>query len=244
MRSVAGVAAGAAALTACGVDQAVSLAMAALHVRPHFPLGFGPEGADLLRGLCSPRREKMLGGSPRGGQLLLAPLHGIGCHALGLSLRLCDDPPSLVLCLAYDVRGNGVEPRLVKDRGAEALALLERLLDQDVGLLTALLGGRLGLSKGPLGRLGVGFGSQTSALEGRLRLQARTLQQPARSLLAICQHTLMGLQLLLELARAALMEPLTDQLQVAVDLDRVIPAPNQAEVALQHEDRAHLTLTA
>jgi hypothetical protein len=140
---VVGVAAGAAALAACGVDQAVGLAVAALHVGPHLMLGFGPEGASFLRGLCSHRREKLLSGGTRGGQLLLAPLLGVGCDALGLSLGLRDDPPSLLLCLAHDVRGCGVEPRLVKDRaafrarrGAEPLGVLARLLEQYVGLRT------------------------------------------------------------------------------------------------------------
>ena len=206
-------------LAASGVDEAVDLAVAALHVGAQLLLGLHANRTDFLRGLCSRRREQLLSGASRSAQLLLAQLLGVGRDSLCLSLGFCEQPPSLLLGLAHDLRGRGVKSRLLKDPGAQPLGLLE-----------------------------LGRDSQTSALERRLRLKTRTLNQPARSLLAVGHRTLAGLHFPLtlarHLARAALTKPLTHQLQMTVDLDRVIATPDTAKVPLHHVHRARLTLTA
>jgi hypothetical protein len=247
-----GVAAGAVTLAACGVGQSVHLTVAALHLGLCVLLRLGSHRADLFRGLCSHRGEELLGGSPRGEKLLVTPLLGVGCSTLGPGLGLCSDPPGLLLCFAHDVRCRGA--RLVEDcgsfrlnRGAQLCGLFVCLSEHHVGLRAALRGGDRGLLGSPLCSLDISVASQPGTVNGRVRLDAFTFEQPLL-LLPVRHFALAGMQLFLELAGAlacaTLTEPLTHELQVAVDLDRVITAPDKSKVALYDVHRTRLTLTA
>ncbi len=253
-KSILRVAAGAATLTACGLDKPVDLTVAALDKGLHVALGLRSQSENLLRGFCSHRCEQLLGGRPRGQELLLAPLLGLGEDPAGARLGLCDDLLSLLLRLVCDLGRCRVEPRLVNDGGtfgarlgSDALSFSARLCQNGVGLLRAFLGGPFAHPNRERSRLEVGVGSQLGATEGCLCLQARAFDQPLSVLLAFCHGALASLQGLLKLAglprRATLTKPLAHQLQVAVNLGRVIAAPDNSKVALHHVHRTRLALT-
>jgi hypothetical protein len=121
-----------------------------------------------------------------------------------------------------------------------------RACEHEVSLFLALGRGRAGRLGRALGGFDLRFCSQPGTIEGRLRLQALTVEQPLRCLLYFAGRTLASLQPFLELAgllaRAALTKPLTHYLQVAVDLGWVIATPDKPEVTLNNVDRTRLTL--
>ena len=82
----------------------------------------------------------------------------------------------------------------------------------------------------------------------RLSLEALFLECPLPLLLLLRDLALASLQALLALAalldRAALAEPVADDLEVAVDFGRVITAPHEAKVPLHHVHRPCFTFPA
>jgi hypothetical protein len=127
-------------------------------------------------------------------------------------------------------------------RGQQRLRLATRPLEHAVGIPLPLVRALLRLVQRPLGRLHIRGRLHPRALKRRLRLDGRPVDQLAHLFLSLGKRALTGVQARHDLARhlphTAADEPLADQLQVAIDLARVIAPPDARERPLHHEERA------
>jgi hypothetical protein len=134
-----------------------------------------------------------------------------------------------------------------------------RLCEQPIGLVAGLGERLLSLSatvlerclcfsKKALGRVPVSLGSQSSTFQSRLRLQAAALDKSFGLRLPVGRRALTGRRLLAKLAglrgRATGPKPLAHQLQMTVNLGRVIALAYAPEVTLDHVRRTSLTFLA
>lgn len=172
--------------------------------------------------------------------------------ALKLFFCLCPQGSDLVSSLGPH-RG-----KELLSRHSSALQLLLRPLlglADDIGrcrlqpsLIDDFRGLRSGRGSSLLGFLLRPRDQQPGALQGRLGLQAAALHESFRLRLSVGRCALAGRRLLAKLAgllrRAADAKPLAHQLQMPVDLGRVIALANKPKVALDHVRRTSLAFLA
>ena len=197
-----------------------------------------------FRGLCSHGGEELFGGRSCRAEFLLTPLRTLRGKTLGVALGLGQYPFRLSFCFANDVGGGCLQASLIDDRRRFCARGLARSHERFLCLSQTLFGGYLGFLKEALGCLSVSLGSQSSTLERRVRLRPAALEYSIRLCLflgygALARHKL-ALNLAGLLGGATRAKPLAHELEVAINLSRVIAFAHQPEVTLDDVGRTSL----
>ena len=132
--------------------------------------------------------------------------------------------------------------------GEQLIGLVARPREHVLSLSASVLERYLCFPKSALGGVPVSFGSQLSTLQCRFSLQLAALDNPVRLHLPGGRRAFTGRRLLVKLAgfpgRTAGTKPLAHQLEMTVNLSRVITLAYTSKVTLDHVRRTSLTFLA